>query len=252
MDFVTKKIISAFILPVPIIVFLLVIGGIFLIFSHHQGVGKFFVILATLILIAFSTPYIPTHLLHYLESQYQPLNTIPKDTNQVVVLGAGNSGDSRYPANEKLSSASLSRLIEGIRIYKQIPNCKLVLSGGRIFGSQPDSAVMNNVAAMLGVRPQDIVMEAGSRDTFNEAVYLKKMIGDKPFVLVTSAYHMPRAIALFQQQGMQPIAAPTQLLIKKKGYGLKQYLPNSTYLVYSDIAIHEYLGMLWGRISGLL
>jgi uncharacterized SAM-binding protein YcdF (DUF218 family) len=167
-------------------------------------------------------------------------------------LGAGNSGDARYPANEKLSSASLSRLIEGIRIYKQIPNCKLILSGGRIFGSQPDSAVMNNVASMLGVKPEDIVVEAGSRDTFNEAVFLKRIIGDKPFILVTSAYHMPRAIALFNQQGMYPIAAPTQLLIKKKTTVFKSFFPNSTYLVYSDIAIHEYLGMLWGRISGLL
>lgn len=250
MNIVTKKIVSAFLLPLPIALLLLLIGFAILLISHRPGSGGLFIFLGILILLVFSTPFVPNALLWRLESQYQPITSAPPGVTDIVVLGAGNGGYPHYPANDKLSSASLARLIEGIRIHKLIPNSLLILSGGRVFGSLPDSDAMNNVASMLDVNPASIKIENGSQDTYEEARNLKKWIGNKPFILVTSGYHMPRAMQLFQHQGMRPIAAPTELLLGKKRYTFKRYFPNTSNLMYSDIAIHEYLGSLWSRLQG--
>lgn len=244
MNFIAKKIIGTLCLPLPIALILLLLGLLLLFFSHSKWFSKTLIVLAAITLIVFSTPYVPNLMLATLEDQYPPLTTIPKNINTIVVLGAGNGGYTHYPANDQLSSASLSRLIEGIRLQKLTQNSKIILSGGRVFGSPPDSTLMNNVATMLGVNPENIRVEPGSKDTYEEALYLKKIIGNNPFLLVTSAYHIPRAMALFEEEGMHPIAAPTQMLLGKNRYSLKNYFPNSIYLVYSDIAFHEYLG-LW-------
>ena len=247
MDFVTQKFLSALLLPVPLCILCAVVALI--LFAIRQKTcfrwGCVFSGLSLVILLLFSLPILPTYLLSRLENQYSPITQIPHDINRIVVLGAGNGGSKSGPPNDKLSAASLARLVEGIRLYKQIPNSSLILSGGRVFGSPPDSDVMNNVASLLGVSPQDVKIENGSQDTYNEAINLKKMLGETPFFLVTSAYHMPRAMALFEHQGMHPIAAPTEFLLAKKRYTIKRYFPNANYLVYSDIALHEYLGLIW-------
>ena len=250
MDFVTKKIVGAAVLPIPTALLLLVIGLLLLFLARHVVLGKWLVFAGVLVLVVFSLPFFPDFMLKKLESQYRPMSVAPQNIGSVVVLGAGNGGYPHYPANDKLSAASLARLIEGIRIHKHIANSMLVLSGGRVFGSPPDADAMNNVASMLGVTPVEIKIENGSEDTFQEAINLKKIVGTKPFVLVTSAYHMPRAMRLFQHQGMHPIPAPTEFLLAKRRYTIKQYFPNATNLVYSDIAIHEFLGLLWSQWQG--
>ncbi len=79
-------------------------------------------------------------------------------------------------------------------------------------------------------------------------LYLKKIVGNHPFILVTSAYHMPRAMALFTAQHMHPIPAPTQF-IGLTQLSIKTVIPNASSLFLSDLAIHEYLGLWWAKIN---
>ena len=74
---------------------------------------------------------------------------------------------------------------------------------------------MARIAELLGVKPQDIVLESDSRDTADEAEIIAKMIGRERFILVTSAAHMPRSMALFKKRGLQPIPAPTDFLVRE-------------------------------------
>ncbi len=189
---------------------------------------------------------------NHLEDQYHPLTTLPSNVNYIVVLGGGSGGRYRYPPNTRLSSASLSRLIEAIRLHRQNLNTTLILSGGRVFGSPAEATVMNNTAIALGIARNHMIVEAGSKNTRQEALRLKSTLQSKPFVLVTSASHMPRAMALFKKLGMHPIAAPTQYLAKQNRYSLKYYLPSVVSLIHSDIAIHEYIGDLWAKYRGYI
>ncbi len=75
----------------------------------------------------------------------------------------------------------------------------------------------------------------------------------KPFYLVTSAMHMPRAKALFEKQGLHPIAAPAYYAtVKGRSYPFWQHcLPNIGNLVRFHAVWHEYLGQLWGKMRGV-
>lgn len=254
MDFTLKKIISALLLPLPIAMILLFIGLLFFWFSKRKMITNIFLCAGFIVLLIFGSSLYPSILLNSLEDTYKPVTTLVHNVHQIVVLGGGVRTDTNAPPNTQLSSASLSRLVEGIRLYKmykaQHIDEKLILSGGRVFGKPAEAGIMQNIAVVLGVDPNDILLEAGSRDTHEEALYLKKQLGDHPFLLVTSAYHMPRAIALFKKIGLNPIPAPTQYFGDSSAVSFKKYLPNSNYLIMSDIAIHEYLGQLWAKLHG--
>lgn len=253
MTFWIKKIISAFLLPLPFGLFCISLGIILLIAHRAKRFRCVCILVGFFTILLFSFYPVSQALLDQLQSQYSPLMQTPSDVTKVVVLGGGVSGGKDYPPNLTLRSASLSRLVEGIRLYKLIeknsPNAELILSGGRVFRSPAIAGKMRNTAVMLGIDRKNITLEDGSRDTREEAIYLQKRLGDKPFILVTSAYHMPRSMALFEELGMHPIAAPTQFL-GNRGNLTQSYIPSTENLINSDIAIHEYLGILWAKIWG--
>lgn len=249
MEFYLKKLIAAFLEPLPIFVLLMVIGMLVLWWFRHVRSASRFLTLALIWLLIFSLFPFPDYLLRSLESRYPPLTRMPKHTHTIVVLGGGVRNNTEFPANTQLSSASIARLMEALRLHRSKPNSQIILSGGRVFNSPSESVAMNNLAIALGVRPANLLIENGSRDTYHEAKYLRKRLGKRPFVLVTSAVHMPRAMALFEAQGLHPIAAPAQYLAKSHTM-LMDWIPNAVNLLHADIALHEYIGMTWAFLKG--
>lgn len=255
MLFWLKKIFSQCLLPLPFGLFWILLGILLLLSRHAKKLQKIGLCLGFLILFLFSLYPVSFALLNHLQSQYLPFIRPFEPVNNVVVLGGGVSGNKNFPPNLTLNAASLSRLVEGVRVYRIIakdhPQARLILSGGRVFQSCSIAGKMQNTARMLGVPSHHIILENGSRDTHDEAVLMQTMLGKQPFVLVTSAFHMPRAMALFQSLGMHPIAAPTQFFTPVRA-PLFEWIPNANNLSMSDIAIHEYLGMLWANMRGYI
>ena len=253
MAFFLKKLIASWLLPLPLGLLLIVIGLILLWFNKLKSSFCWIAIGALLIFIC-SLNITPKLLLSHLEDQY-PVYT---DTNQsiqtIVVLGASTQGLSKAPPNTRLNSSALARLIEAIRLYHWLNHSnnhpKLILSGGKVFNAPASAIVMKNIAEMLGIPRKDMIIEKGSKDTHSEAMYLKTKLKNTPFLLVTSAYHMPRAMMLFKNQGLHPIAAPTQFIAQQfrlqKG---SNYAPRAANLARCDIAIHEYLGTWWAKLT---
>ena len=74
---------------------------------------------------------------------------------------------------------------------------------------------MARVALIMGVNPPDIILESASRDTEEQARLIKPMVGREKFFLVTSASHLPRAMAMFHKLGLEPVAAPVGHLVQQ-------------------------------------
>jgi uncharacterized SAM-binding protein YcdF (DUF218 family) len=170
----------------------------------------------------------------------------------VVVLGGGHFVDSRLPTGSRLPGASLSRLIEGIHLHRELRGSKLLLSAGSITAPVPGAEVMSNVAQALGVDKKDLVLETESKTTEDQARLIKSIVGDEKFILVTSASHMPRSMKLFRAQGMDPIPAPTEHLTNLDGSGslANGLYPRAPGLTRTERALHEYAGMLWAWVRG--
>jgi uncharacterized SAM-binding protein YcdF (DUF218 family) len=245
-----RKIITALILPFNFCLGLLLIGLLFLLFTARQRFGKTLISFSVLLLLLFSFPPFANRLIFSLESKYAPLSSEElerQDTRYVVILGGGHNS-SRPPASQ-LSPSSLARLIEGIRIYREKPGTKLILSGGPVFDPEPNARAMFNTARILGVPESDLEMESESKDTEEEAKFLASRLKQEPFYLVTSAVHMPRSMALFRKQKMNPVPAPTDYAFRLiDPPWLLRYVPNLGAYQQSERAVREYLGLAYSRM----
>jgi uncharacterized SAM-binding protein YcdF (DUF218 family) len=133
-----------------------------------------------------------------------------------------------------------------------LPAATLVLSGGTVFNRTPSTEVMASVAHLLGIPPDDIVVDAASRETQETADNLQTLVHTDPFFLVTSAAHMPRAMVIFAQLGMHPLPAPAAYLAKRSGvWRPDAFHPSAYHLVGVQRSFYEYIGMTWLRLSRL-
>ena len=259
--FLLKKIIGSLFLPLPISSLLLIIGLFFLWRTSRQRLGRTLVTIATLILICFSNLVVSNLLLRPLERPYAPaLNSAEQiaaltqpSLKWIVVLGAGDAYTPSLPSTSQLREASLSRVIEALRLHKLLPDAKIILSEGTTFDNVPAAEVMSKAMQSLGVDEKNIVLEDQSRDTEESARFVRSIVGKDPFLLVTSASHLRRSEALFRKLDMEPIPAPTDYeSLGSLRPGPTDLSPNSIALRRADLAVHEYLGLLWAKLRGKL
>lgn len=240
-----------FIEPLPVSLALLIAGLGLLIFNRRKaaivcsclGIG---------ILVVLGYGVFTKQVLFSLERSYIPLSVerlTPKVRDQiryVVVLGSGHISDPALPKTAQIGESSLYRLVEGIRLYRLLPGSKLVISGGVIPDPVTNARVVCDVALQIGIPLQDTIVEEGPSDTIEEARSLQGLLGNTPFILVTSAVHMKRAVKIFHDFGMWPVPAPTDFIIKNRpGGSIESGLPNCRNLWISQRVIYEWLGELW-------
>lgn len=226
--------------------------GFSLILFFRQGKTHFVATLFSLtflLLLLFSFGWLPEKITTHLEAQHVVVKQIDPKIHWVVVFSGGQTEINDMPVNNLLNSASLKRLVEGVRLYKLLPQAKLILSGGGYGFEVPEAEHMLQLMPLFAIPRQDIVLEKNSINTAEQAKEIKKIVQEDPFYLVTSAIHMPRSMALCQAQGLHPIAAPTDYTFYWRDERWeKRYVPNPHNLFYLSISMHECLGRLWAKL----
>lgn len=252
--FLLKKIAGAILMPLPLGLLMAGVGLVMLWCTQRQKVGKVLTTVAVVFLGAASYGPVSDRLLSSVEHQYPPFVELDslESIHWVVVLGGGHVSDPSIPITSQVGKTSLVRLNEGLRILQQIHEGRLLLSGGKVFDPVSNAEMMARIAIALGFPKEKIVLATTPKDTAEEAQAIYQKIGSSPFVLVTSASHMPRAMFIFQRLGMHPIPAPTNHLVRKRQDGRPlDFLPNSLNLHKTERAFYEHLGLLWEQIRGL-
>lgn len=246
--FLIKKIVSWLLEPLTLTLISGIVGVALLWFTRQQRVGKALVTAAVTIMFFGSCTGVAEMLLRPLENQYPPYTFIEADAMTspirfVVVLAGGQISDPTLPVTTRLTGESMQRLVEGIRIHAWHPGSQLVFSGG------PAAEEMAEVARGLRVADTVIHTEVRSRDTREQAEILGPVLGRAPFILVTSAVHMPRAMGMFRRRRLIPIPAPTAHRVGRRiRVRVRTFLPSPSSLRDTHAALHEYLGLLWGKL----
>jgi uncharacterized SAM-binding protein YcdF (DUF218 family) len=196
------------------------------------------------------SPLVDT-LLYKLETTYPTLHKAPKDIHYIYLLGGGHHTNNSLPITSQIEPISVVRLTEAIRLYRQLPNAKIILSGySGLFDKTPHATMQYNLATSLGVPAKDIIVQPSPKDTKEEALVAKQIIGKKPFVLVSSASHLPRAMQIFASQNLHPIPAPTNHLANNN---INLYNIFSSEALYkATILWHEYIGIIWQQKTKIL
>lgn len=197
---------------------------------------------AFIVLFIFTISPFPIYMVRDLEQRYPVYNPAAADsTLNVLVLGAAHVNDPQLPALQRLSIPVLDRVTEGIRL-QNIHKGKIVFSGFSRTNNSPHATAMAEAAVSLGVKPIDTLILTQPKNTWEEAATYKKRFGNKKFVLVTSAIHMPRAMKIFTDMGLQPIPAPANFISRTEpGANPYHWWPSSMKSMYTEIAMYEYV-----------
>lgn len=204
-----------------------------------------------LVLLSFGLPFDPIGV--RLEGRHTSLldaaqHPVAAQAEWVVVLGGGHRAEPWLPPSAYLREAATYRLIEGVRIHRQLTASGMLFTG---FGGarQMSSAEAGAAVAMsIGVDSARVVLEAAPRTTGEEALAVQQRVGDDPVVLVTSATHMARAVVLFEQAGVRVVPAPAgQQVVPRRGS--RDWRPLGERIVYADAVAHELFGMLAARMG---
>ena len=168
--------------------------------------------------------------------------------NAVVILAGGVNRRGGLRPEETLSSASLGRLLYGRRLLMRGFSSTAVLSGGNanIFdaNAEAEALIMKRTLESLGVGARRIETETVSRTTYESAVEMRKLLaGRSRIALVTSALHMPRAMALFRKQGFDAKAFPCDFITGPPARNYAAIVPQVEYLGASTAAINEWVGI---------
>lgn len=244
LGFMLKKFITFFIEPYGM-VFSLFVLGLYALFIKKEKIAKIFLSLSFGFLFLFSYPPFANFLITKLENQY-PKYDYKTQVRYIHVLGSGHNTDPSQPLSSQIGGASVKRDLEGILIHKSLKNSKIIFTGYE-GSTNVATAIMNaRLAEALGVKKENLLVNPKPKDTKEEAIFTKSIVGDEAFILVTSATHMPRSMMLFKSLGLNPIPAPTNFY--KNEYSGYFKVPNIDSFEKSQIAMHEYWGILWSKL----
>jgi uncharacterized SAM-binding protein YcdF (DUF218 family) len=262
--FALKKLLSAALQPTSLLLAVMAAGLVLLCFTKRQRLAKALLFAGLTLLALLSIAPVARALVRPLEATYPPLlaeatsasATLPDGSpapRWVVVLGGGHAEGRVLAAIHQLSAPTLVRLAEGIRLQRLLPESKLVLSGGGSGPGATDADLLAAAGVSLGVPQESMVLESQSCDTIDEVRELRAIVGAERFALVTSATHLPRAMAMFKRAGMNPVPAPADYLAADEPAGVGHVLgliPHAAAGLMIERALHEYLGRFWAKLRG--
>ena len=240
--FILKKTISFFVEPFGFVLFLFLLGLYYLYRSRFTK-AKIFLSFSFVLLFLFSYPPFSNLLVDNLEEVYPRFESTDANISYIHVLGGGNTDDDLQPLSSMLGDSSLKRVVEGVLLQKRYPAAKLIFTGYAGDTTLANAEVSSKMAFALGISVKDMIINPKPKDTKEEALFTKGIVGSKPFILVTSATHMLRAIKIFGDLGMNPIPAPTDF--KKQNIRSFWMKPDIETFKNSQAAVHEYIALLW-------
>jgi uncharacterized SAM-binding protein YcdF (DUF218 family) len=244
--YVIKKIIGILTQPGIMVLVLLSFGLLRLLFSRgHKKQGWVWISLGIGCFYLFTTAPLPNYLLGRLESGLTPV-TSPQNLSgikYIVVLSGGLRPNFGLPATSQLEESSFLRVAEGVRLFHLLEGAPtLIMTGAGPFDDMGSRMVA--LAQSLGVPSDKLIPENQAIDTYGNAMGVRPLVKNQPFLLVTSASHLPRALAIFQKLGMKPVPAPGDFRFTDYS-SIGNYIPSGSNLVNMELAIHEYLGQAY-------
>lgn len=261
--FVLKKLVASLLMPLSIALIVLWAGWWLTRKPTRNAFGSVLLLLGILTLTLGANKGIGILLIRPLESQYralpdfEALTDVPpvlKDCRAIIVLGGGHTDTPGLPSTSRLSASALARIVEGCRLASALPHAELWTSGPSTSSQgAPHAALLAEVAVQLGVSKARIRLIESGYDTEGEARAVAVLLGaDGPIALVTSAWHMPRAVRLFNHAGIRVVPCPTDFAVRlNPGFNVSDYLGcDLTGLERSQKAIYEYLGLAWAKMRG--
>ncbi|MBZ9756581.1 YdcF family protein [Mesorhizobium sp. ESP6-5] len=254
MFYYLSKIFWFFIQPLNLTIFLL-LAGLLAGMAGRRRLAVSGGVLAFLILALSAWTSLGAIMLNLLEERF-PRPPLPEKVDGIVVLGGGFEGAINLVRGGYELNSSGDRMVETAILARRFPQAKVVVSGGNgslFFDGEGDADTAPRLLEALDVQADRLLLEDKSRNTYENAVFSRELVKPKPgetWLLVTSAFHMPRAKALFDKAGFPTVQWPVDYRTSgREGIGL--FRDNAAdSLQNTTVAVREWIGLFAYWLSG--
>lgn len=245
---------ASWILPpgIFIVLFFIIAGYCFKV--RHDPKLAVMIAALTFVFYLFSISFTAEKSIGSLESAYQPPETLEGiNADVIIMLGGGALPDMPDIDGEgTLCSSPANRLLAAVRLQRLL-HVPILLSGGQVYSDTgAEAKIASRVLKSLGVDEKDIIVETRSINTTQNARFSVDILHEKNLhkpILVTSAFHMKRAVLNFEQQGMEVIPYPTDYMVTHSPvFHYTKLRPQSEALLYNVMVLQETLRTFVTRI----
>jgi uncharacterized SAM-binding protein YcdF (DUF218 family) len=254
MFFYLSKIFGFFVQPLNFSILVLA-AGLLAVFLGWRRAGLTLEAAGILILVMVTWTSFGALLLNPLEERF-PRPDLPGTVDGIVVLGGGFEGAVNLARGGYEMNSGGDRFVEAAILARRHPGAKIVVTGGTgalILLGEGDADTAPRLLTALGVEPNRLVLENKSRNTHENAVFTKELVTPEPgetWLLVTSAFHMPRSMGLFRKAGFDVLPWPVDYRTSgAEGFGLFRDNVNDA-VQNTTIALREWIGLLAYWLSG--
>jgi uncharacterized SAM-binding protein YcdF (DUF218 family) len=253
--FILSKTLGAMVLPTNFLIAVGFVGAILLV-TRFASLGRKLVISAVLLLVVCGLSPLGTLLLYPLEQRFPPWDSARGAPDGIIVLGGSIEADLSTAHGAPVVRSSPDRIISAAALALRYPNTRIVFSGGSanlISNDAREADFAGAVFESLGVAKSRLIMERRSRNTVENAEFSKALVAPKDgerWLLVTSAFHMPRSVGLFRKAGFAVEPYPVDWRVGGRGDLLSFTNIATDGLGRTDLAVREWMGLIAYRATG--
>jgi uncharacterized SAM-binding protein YcdF (DUF218 family) len=255
MFFTLAKIFWFVVQPLGMILVSLVLALLALLLGWRR-IGGLLVAAALAVTLVSGWTSIGAMALHPLENRFERPDSLPDDVAGVIVLGGFFEGAINLARGGHELNSAADRIVEAAILARRYPEARVVVTGGSgslVLEGEADGATAPRLLEALGVAPERLVMEDQSRDTYENAVLTRELLDPQPgetFLLVTSAFHMPRSVMLFRKAGFDVVPWPSDY--RTAGDDTLGFSRNNAVhtLQTTGLAMREWIGLIAYRLTG--
>ena len=257
MFFVVSKVVFFLITPSNLLIFLSLAGVILLAVTRLRRTGTALAVVGTVgLLLAGMFPLSEIVLLP-LEQRFPQYPLDGPAPTGIIMLGGGIEAGLSEARDQVVVNDAGERPIYVADLARRYPRSRLVFSGGSGFigGGISEADIVNRQADTIGLPRSRVILENRSRNTHENATFSAALVHPKPgerWLLLTSAWHMPRAIGCFRQAGFTVEAFPFDYRTKGWGDLLHFHGFSSDGLLQFDLAMKEWIGLVAYRLAGYI
>jgi uncharacterized SAM-binding protein YcdF (DUF218 family) len=256
MFFVLSKLLGILIIPSNFVVEIGLVGIVLLLTRFRRLASWLIVTSVVLTALAGFSP-LGNVLILPLEQRFPPWDSTRGAPDGIVVLGGSILPEiAAWRGDDSGLNEAAERITATAELARKYPNARIIFSGGNasLFGNAPaEAAVAFRQLVALGVAPDRITAEDQSRNTIENAVFSRLIAQPKPgerWLLVTSAFHMPRAMAVFRAAGFPVEAYPVDYRTRGPSDATRLFSSVAFGLAQVDVAMHEWAGLAAYRLTG--
>jgi len=212
---------------------------------------------ATLVLLALvSFSPLGNLLLYPLESRFPPWDPSRGAPDGIIVLGGSIDPDMSVAHQTPIVRHAADRLLAPAELARRYPKARVVFTGGSanvVSNDAREADWAGTVLENIGIAKDRLIVERNSRNTFENALFTKQLVAPKPgerWLLVTSAYHMPRSMGIFRKAGFDVEAYPVDWRMSGRDDLFSFTNVGTDGLGRTEVAVREWLGLLAYRLRG--